>query len=459
MPKILNLNEKTTKALYQTSHRLANSSGGPFELSRWGAQEGFQMVDSRSGLDRQTRAFLDAYGTIADEAMGSAFDNVPAFMKETVKLAACTAMHQFLHRTHKGEVTEAALSGVDLVTFTRQRLLTIGRTYVYLWATQLFGYLPMRGSTGRMFFKVYEYDSNYIGSEDTIAAGDATDEVFDSGYAEFVEASLARKIKFRYSDLDIAIREDRVSASWSDMFAEDAVRDLDDADPAGSTLNECARLIAQTIDQRLIAAALTDAFSGNNLSSNFDITPSDYASAVPSEKAEFRHMLFTHGFAKVVSNMAITNKNNPSIPGPDWLLVGPRLAYAMDSTKFYTSKNTGAQNSQYALSTGPIREVGMLDNYGVRVIVVPFLDEGLTTDQSRFLFGRRPTMANDPGIYLAMHTPLKITRDAYDPDSGLNTQAVRTRYGIVRANTDTNPDSAELQKPYGRGTVEGISGI
>src|SRR5439155_12041103 len=101
---------------------------------------------------------------------------------------------------------------------------------------------------------------------------------------------------------------------------------------------------------------------------------------------------------------------------PNWAIAGTDVARLLRRQKGFTAYSSN--QSEINLSTGPIRDFGTLDAEGLRIVVDPQLTA------NKMVFGRRPVRKNDPALYLGMYIPLQMTKDLYDPNTGMTTQGV-----------------------------------
>lgn len=339
---------------------------------------------------------------------------------------------------------EAMTAGTDLPTFTKVVLLTVKRVYPRLFATQLFGTLPMSGPTGRLWFKDFKYDDNFTGSSPNIAQGDRTDETskFNEDYYAVAELEQARKLKFDYAHLDFAATDFRVVADLTDQFKDDVSNVYND-DAEGSSYDHIAQEMARVIDRKLIGAVYNNVPGAN--SHTWDATPADvgngsaYEALAPSEKKAYDELLWNN-IQETINKIRVTRKFNTD-GDPSWLLVGANFALRL--WKLTAFKPLVQSLTVAGLGQGALRDIGTIDTLGIRVLVDPMLN----TETG--LFGRMPAQG-DPGIYFAPYIPYQVLRDSYDTDTGRQTIGARARFGIVKPNTGTQSRSSQLSEIYGK---------
>lgn len=374
---------------------------------------------------------------------------VPKRFETTIKLAAACAMHNALRTT---TLAEATLAGVSLPVFTRQKLLVIQRAYPNLMALQLFGFLPMQGPTARMFFKTYQYASALTTSSPNIAAGDVTNDLtkVNKAYTQVNEGVNSRKVTFKYSSLDISTLDYRVTGEWSDQLVDDMMAVYDD-DAVASHMDTCTWLMGLTVDRTMIDAMVAAVPTANK--QTFTCKPTsnpDYNSLTPSEQDHYDERLFKDGIVPLIEKIRTTNKFSPA-GEPNWALCDPQFAGRLRRIKGFTAR-ADLDPAELEMGQGAPRDIGVIGDFGVRVLVDPMLN---IADQTtgKLYFGRRPIQKNDPALYLGMYVPAEMTRDVYNPSTGLTEKGVRSRFAVAAPNTGTNADSAELARCYGELTV------
>jgi hypothetical protein len=385
------------------------------------------------------------------EGMNSGFAKRYA---ETAKTLACHDLVQHITSAGwEGLKTEASTAGVDLPTFTRQLLLTVTRAYAQLFTLQLFGVLPLTQPTGRLNFKDYQYDSSFNGSTPVINAGDRDDVIasFNPDYYAIPEGTAANLVKQHWTFLDVSSSDKRVATEWTDQMQDDA-KAVYDEDVDASMTSHLVQEMTRVVDRTMVSAAI-NAIPGAN-TATFTAKPTgaggmpNYSTLTPSEQKAWDERLWGDGIQTVISKMRVTRKYNAD-GDPDWMLVGTDFALGLNKLTFFLP--TEKDMSEIDLQRGALRDLGVLKSAGIRVLVDPMLSISGNTNVA--IFGRKPRTRGDVGIYWCPYVSLQPTRELYEPDRGMLTKAVRSRYAIAQPNTGSCAASSQLGEVYGSLTV------
>lgn len=400
-------------------------------------------IPTSDSLSTMARAYMRAYKPIMDS--GCDLSGVPKQFETAYRLAIACAIHNTLRTTG---TKEATLAGVALPTFTRQKLMMIMRAYPKLIAPQIVGFTSMRGPTALIGYFVSQYADPYTASSPAIAAGDNIDDATkaNKGFTLVAEGDQARKNKFRIAKQTITAASHRVLGEWSQDLVEDAAADWD-VDAESEHMDNCVRLMGQTIDCTAIDAIVAGLASGHQ--KTFDATPAAspaYDSLSPSEQRAYDEKLIRTGWVSVTNAIERTNQWGDSAQS-DWVLCSPNAAQLLEGLKGFTVKQ-GSPDT-FSVGSGPIRYLGEFTTYGggLRVFSSPFYNRGETT-HGKFLFGRQPKGVMDPGIRIAMYVPLEFTDKLYDPNTDTTTKGVRSRFAVATKDGSV-ADSDQLTRVYG----------
>lgn len=396
----------------------------------------------------------------------------PRFAKmheRQAKLAACYAMATRIVGPQGGSdgglaslqreakmVSEATTAAVDLPAYTRQLLITITRAYARLFALQLVGVIPLNGPTGRMVFRDWQYDSTYIGSSPYINPGDRDDDLtkLNPAYGLAPEGVRANKRKVHLSNMDISTLEYRDAGEWTDAASEDYAANYEGS-LQGDTMSHLEMEHSRMTDRNVIIAIANAVPSANKYTWNAQPTSNpNYATQSPSEKTVYDELLFRDGINTTLQKIGIARKGEPD-GVPNWAICGPGFALRLNKLQGFRPSTVSL--TEMSLQTGGLRDYGVMEPFGIRFIVDYMLPNtgSLTTDTC--IFGRKPMGPAAPGVYLAPYVAMQPTRTLYDPETGKEVQAIRSRYGIVQPNT-SNPASSTLGDIYGQLTVNASGG-
>lgn len=412
-------------------------------------------------LGRSAKSMLDFYAPILDQTdwTGQPGHNaaIAKRYETTKRLLACHAMSNQLRRGVKTMKQEATTAGLDLPTFTRQLLMTVSRAFAKLFAPELFAIVPLTGPTGRINFKVDQYDSTLSSGSPTVASGQYMDDPtkFNPNYYAAPEGQVARSITFKYSNLDVSVSDYRVFAQWTDTLADDAMAVYDD-DAEQHLINRMSTEMARVWDRSLIGAVVSG-FNTANVADfvQFPTANPNYATLGPSETEYYDKRLYRIAMTTLFVNMATTRRFNND-GQPTWAIVGPTFQQALMSLEGFVPFENAIDEMSGA--TGALRDIGAVKGLGIRFLTDPMLaatvqtvSGGSDTNGAKYAyFGRTPVERDDVGIKLCPFIALQQTRDRYDPENGTTTKGVRSRFAIAQPNTGSNADSSILGDIYGR---------
>ena len=432
------------------------------------------QIISADGVSSRNKAMLTFFKPILERADWTGGDgHNPVYSKQletTKKLLACHAMLNKLRMGPKRLAKEAQLwnevttAGVDLPTFVRQLLLTITRAYARLFTIELFGVLPLNQPYGRINFKDYLYGDTYTGSlPNTTGQVSRTDDItaFNTGYYQVGEGQDSRSIEFKYSNLDVSVNDFRVIGQWTDQLSDDAMSVYDD-DAESSLIDHMAQEMSRVIDRSMITATL-NAIPAANIAS-WNATPTsnpNYVALSPAEQEKYDAQLYRIGINQVTQQIRTTCKYN-DMGEPEWGICGTNFAYALNKVSMFRAFESKG-GSEIDIQRGALRDIGTLQTTGVRYLVDVMLgitayntgvsgatlSNGVYSADGWCIYGKKPRVKSDWGIYWMPYINLQPTRDLYDPKSGTTTKGVRSRWAIAQPNTGLNPASAQLGYPYG----------
>jgi hypothetical protein len=149
----------------------------------------------------------------------------------------------------------------------------------------------------------------------------------------------------------------------------------------------------------------------------------------------------------------INRANHFGNGSPNWALCSPNAGQALEGIRGFTAVQTSPDT--YDVQTGAIRYVGTMNSVagGIRFFVSEFYGRSETTT-GKMLFGRKPAGMFDPGLRLGMYVPLEVTGpELHDPNTDLTVKAYRSRYALLRKDTNQTAESAQLVRCYGKLTI------
>jgi len=395
-------------------------------------------------------AYLKGYGPFLDAHLEPEFDRLgtPAHYRDSIRLIVAHAIQQTFRTTSQAEATTA---GVALPTFTRQKIATILKAYPQSMFMELFGVFPMPNPTARCFFKVFQYADAYLATAPNIAVGDDTADLtkMNEGYADANEGDSGNEFTMLRKFLDVSETSKRLLGTWSDNYEDDS-ENVFGEDARADHLNHASKYMAWALSRTAIKAAIAAVPAANTFT--WDATPAanpNYDTLTPDQQRAFDEFLYTRAIVPCVEGIRKTNAFNPEAE-PNWMLVGPNGAKLIRQIRGFTSRDNNA--TSIAVQTGQLRDMGAIQDYGLRVFVDPQLD-GTSTTTATILIGRRPEAPEEPGVRVGIYVPLKVLKEVYNPKIGETTGGVRTRYAILKPNTGAEPLSSRLGDVYGRITV------
>jgi hypothetical protein len=362
----------------------------------------------------------------------------------TYRLMVAHAL-MILARTNQPRLhAEATLAGTDIPTFTRQLIRTVLRAYPKLITPQLFPVQPLFQSDGRIYFELTKYDSAYASSTPNVSANDVTADLtkFNAGFFE-QNAQMADlgMLKVDLSNYIVVSAITKGLAALSSLQAEEDFSSTYGRDYNALLSERFVSHLQWVIDREMLNAALNNVPAGNVVTWKRQPTINSvaWANQLPSEKSAWRETIWHDGFLPVFT--AIYNRHYVR---PNWAVAG--AAAAEDISRVSSFKPILVDDSTIDMRQGAIRDIGTVDNGGMRVLV----DPQLNTDT--VLFGYRPTMEMEPAIVFCPYRAIGMAPDLTYPRQLKREKGAYTRFAIGKPDA-TVPESAHLADCYGKLTV------
>lgn len=390
----------------------------------------------------------------------------PRFSKRaetTKKLMACHAM---LHRLRPGVgrlayemkvFNEMTQSSVDLPQFVRQLLLTITRVYARIFTPELFGVLPLNQPYGRLNFKDFLYDNAYTGSTPNIAAGDRTDDItkYNPDFYKAPEGVQANRTKFKYSFINVNTQDNRVISEVTDQLMDDAMSVYGDNAQA-ELIAHNSREMARQVDRAMVTALVKNVPSYNT--NTFTLQPTsnpNYATLDPVNQERYDTRLYRDGVLGTLHKIRVTRKYADD-GNPEWALCGSSFAYNLNRLSMFIPYEVD-KGREIRGNTAGLRDYGTLRGESLRYLVDVMLGQTVanagidtsTNGDNYCYFGRLPAEKNDVGLYWMPYIMLQPTRNLYDPETGVETIGMRSRWGVAQPDTGQSAASSQLADVYG----------
>lgn len=417
------------------------------------------------GLSKESKNLLSFYKPILEQIDWNGDQgHDPKFSKRaetTKKLMACHAMNRILARGVENLKMEAQIysemstTAVDLPQFVRQLLLTINRVYARLFTPELFGVLPLNQPYGRLHFRDFEYDTAFTGSTPTINAGDRTDDItkYNPDFYKAAEGQQANRTKIHYSFITVNTFDSRIITLITDEMQDDAMSVYGDNVEA-QMIDHNSREMARQIDRGMVTALVNNVPSYNNTTwTSQPVSNPDYASLDPLNQAQYDQGIYRDGILSVISKIRTTRKLAAD-GDPDWCICGTNFAYKLSRlASLFVAAPTA---TEFKGARGALRDYGVLKGEDIRFLVDVMLGTTYTNAGSGVdgtnaaIFGRLPVERNDVGLYFMPYIALQPTRNLYDPETGVNTIGMRSRWGIAQPNTGQSAASSQLADIYGQ---------
>jgi hypothetical protein len=338
---------------------------------------------------------------------------------------------------------EATLAGTDLPAYKQQMVRTIAKAYPQLYSIQLFPFVPLAQSTGKIFYELVQYATAWTGSSPNIAAADDLSDLakFNTDYAA-QSAQLATLNDLKYQLVSQTVETDTYGVSTvtsrqahHQMSAEYG-RNLNDI-----LSNKMISYLPWVIDRLMINAALAAVPVGNKNTwlRAPTINGVAWANQTPSEKKEYRETIWSDGILPIFTAMHLLRGIRPN-----WAVAGSNAAQDLSRLSSFSSIRT--DDNTFIAKSGRLRDYGTLDNGGIRILI----DNQLNAD--KILFGYRPTDEMEPAIVGCPWIPVALTDELILPRQLQHEKAAYTIFGIGQP-TESVPSSAELGKVYGELTI------
>lgn len=413
----------------------------PLTMPEFTPNGGRPVPSAEAELSAEAKSLLAAWKPLIEKADWANAAGTTAFRKQfelTTKLVLAQMLTNAARLPLSLWQKEATMAGTDLPSYARQIIGTILRAYPRLFALQLFGVVPFNGPDGRIFFRDVKYDTAYNTSAPNIAQNDRTDDLtkFNKGYFKVGQGEQANKLKISISSMVVTVDSYRVVSDWY-YEGEDDYAALYGGDLGGSLVGEMSSMLQWVTDRTMIDAALAAVPAGNTVT--WTAQPTGYDTLPPTEKRAYDESIWAEGIIKVIS--AITTRRAMTT-APNWAIASPDAVEKL--MKLTTFVPVGGMVDGVDLNQGPIRDVGVFRQVGIRVLVDPQMATGT------ILFGRRPTTEFDPALQFCPYRPLRVTGTLEQPGVGSYERGVYSRFGVAVPNTVANPASSQLADVYGK---------
>lgn len=399
------------------------------------------MSNRAKRLLGQMKPFMDQVNWEGSEIPGTP-ESRKAF-KATKQLIVAQMLANLAQRSERTWHQEATLAGTDIPAYKQQLVRTVMKSLPSTIAFELFPVVPLTQSTGKVAYRVPEYDSVFTGSSPNTVSGDDVSDIskFNTGYStQATQRTNLNLMKFRIALQTVDTETHGVCAltslqahhQMSAEFGEDLNQILS---------NEMIGYLPLVMDRMMIDAALANVPVGHakTWTRNPTINGVAWANQTPSEKNEYAKDLWNTGILSVFT--AIYNTIGIR---PNWAVAG--TAAAEDLSRLSSFNPIRVDDNTFAAQTGRLRDVGTLDNGGLRILV----DRMINTNT--ILFGYRPTNRMDPALTLCPWIPVGLTDKLATPRSLSQEVAAYTIFGIAQPSL-TYPDSSVLGDVYGKLTI------
>jgi len=327
---------------------------------------------------------------------------------------------------------EATLAGTDIPNFTRQLLRVITRAYPDLITPQLFPVIPMTGPTARVFFENVLYDNAFASSSPNILTGDNTADLTKFNAAFFKQANQLDNLgllKMSMDSIDISADTYGVSAISALQTEEDYASQYG-RDYNAVMSERMAYHVKLAVDSVMIAAMVAAVPAANKVT--WKRTPTinsvAWAGLAPSEQSAWREQIWANAFLPAMQKIY-----DKRYVRPNFAVCGSNAATDISSVK--TFDPIRVDDSNIDQRTGAIRDLGLMDNGGLRILIAPMINT------NKIYLGYRPQMEMEPSIFWNPYRMWGMADDFVDPRTLKRTKGGYTRFGITKpdgVNTDAN---------------------